>query len=82
MFDLAKGTIVCEKCASNMKGYIYLSKGTIKQLKWFRSNDLQMAERIKCSPSAISEGLHFLEAFVPFHLGKEPKSLGVLRKIR
>jgi hypothetical protein len=30
----------------------------------------------------LKEGLEFMEAFVPYHLGKEPRSLKFLRQIR
>jgi DNA repair protein RecO (recombination protein O) len=43
---------------------------------------LKKADRIRFSPIAVKEGSRLLEAFVPFHLGKEPKSLRFLRQIR
>jgi len=81
-FDLSKGSIVCRGCVSNTARYIQLSKGTVKQLIWLQNNELKTAGRIKYSNSAISEGLAFLEAFVPFHIGREPRSLAILRNIR
>ncbi|MBU0993075.1 MAG: DNA repair protein RecO [Proteobacteria bacterium] len=81
-FDLEKGAIVCDKCATGIRHCLYLSKGTIKQLIWLQSGNFQMTERIRWSVAAISEGLNFLEAFVPFHIGRSPKSLGVLKQIR
>ena len=59
-----------------------LGKGTIKQLLWVESGDLAKATRIKFSPSAIEEGTEFLEEFVCYHLGKQPRSLKFLRQIR
>jgi DNA repair protein RecO (recombination protein O) len=81
-FDLKKGGIVCEKCASGSAGQISLSKGTIKQLLWIKSGELNKAGRIRFTPRALKEGIEFLEAFVPYHLGKEPRSLKFLRQIR
>ncbi|MDO9567680.1 MAG: DNA repair protein RecO [Candidatus Desulfaltia sp.] len=81
-FDLKKGGLVCERCASGSSRQISLSKGTIKQLLWIKSVDLDKASRIKFSSRALKEGLGFMEMFVPYHLGKEPRSLAFLRQIR
>jgi len=81
-FELKRGGLVCLGCASVTSGKISLSKGTIKQLLWVKSGDLTRATRLKFTPQALSEGLEFLEAFLPYHLGKEPRSLNFLRQIR
>lgn len=81
-FDLEKGGLVCETCASGIQRERYLSKGMIKQLQWIESQDLNRAARIRFNRQAIKEGLEFLEAFVPYHLGKEPRSLAFLRQLR
>ncbi|MDY6790515.1 MAG: DNA repair protein RecO [Thermodesulfobacteriota bacterium] len=82
IFDLARGGLVCHNCSQNFSGRIALSKGTIKQLLWIEKQDLIKAKRIRFTPQASMEGLKFLEAFVPYHLGKEPRSLKFLRQIR
>jgi DNA repair protein RecO (recombination protein O) len=82
LFDLVKGGIVCTRCASYSSGRLFLSKGTVKQLEWVGSGDIKKAERMRFTLPAIKESLVFLEAFVPYHLGREPKSLTFLRKIR
>jgi DNA repair protein RecO (recombination protein O) len=61
---------------------IRLSKGTIKQLLWIRNGELAKAMRIKFTAQALQEGLQFSEAFVPYHLGKEPRSLMFLKQMR
>ena len=81
-FDIVKGCLVCDKCSSSALNKIYLSRGTIKQLLWVESGDLQKAGRIRFTKTALSEGLKFLEAFVPYHLGMAPKSLKFLKQIR
>jgi len=43
---------------------------------------LSRAARMKFSPAAILESLDFLERFVPYHLGRQPRSLKVLRQLR
>jgi len=80
--DLAKGGLVCESCSPYGSGHQCLSKGTIKQLQWLNTCDLEKASRMRFSTSAMHEGLNFLEAFVPYHLGREPKSLKFLRRLR
>ncbi len=82
MFDLAGGELVCERCVSEIIRPIYLSKGTVKQLLWIGNSDLKKAGRVRFSPWSLREGLEFLEAFVPYHLGKSPRSLAVLRQVR
>ena len=80
--NLIKGGIACERCVPGIPGKILFSKGTIKQLLWIERGDLNTAARIRFTSRALEEGLEFLEAFVPYHLGKEPRSLKFLRQIR
>jgi DNA repair protein RecO (recombination protein O) len=82
IFDIVKGGITCEKCARDPSGGVSLSKGTVKQLIWVGSGDYAKAARIRFTSQAIEEGLTFLEAFVPYHLGKQPRSLKFLRQVR
>jgi DNA repair protein RecO (recombination protein O) len=80
--DVAKGGIACPACAPACDHAQHLSKGTVKQLLWVAGGDLSRAARIKFSPLAIAESLTFLERFVPHHLGRQPRSLRVLRQLR
>ncbi|MDJ0816539.1 MAG: DNA repair protein RecO [Desulfobacterales bacterium] len=82
VLDLKIGGIVCENCRGRSASRVSLSRGTIKQLLWVDSGDLGKAARIRFSPSALKEITQFLEAFICFHLGKEPRSLKFLRQIR
>ncbi|MEA1945913.1 MAG: DNA repair protein RecO [Thermodesulfobacteriota bacterium] len=81
-FDLSKGGIICDGCASGASQKIALSKGTIKHLLWIQRGDLTRAVRIRFASQALMESLEFLETFVPYHLGKECRSLKFLRQIR
>jgi len=81
-FDFAKGGILCDRCASKTLRNTFLSKGIIKQLLWIESGDLVKAVRVKFTSDALRESLGFLETFVPYHLGKEPRSLKFLQQIR
>ena len=80
--DPAKGGIICPTCGGVAGDRQRLSKGTLKQLMWTDSADLERAARVRFTPMAMAEGLTFLEHFVPFHIGKSPKSLKVLRAVR
>ncbi|MCF8051129.1 MAG: DNA repair protein RecO [Desulfobacterales bacterium] len=81
-FDMTGGTIVCDSCGPAEGRRLELSKGTVRQLQWMQKGDLAQAERIRTTALAMEEGGRLLETFVPFHLGKEPKSLRFLRQIR
>jgi DNA repair protein RecO (recombination protein O) len=59
-----------------------MSKGTLKQLHWIESGGLLKAGRVRLSKVAIDESLRVLEAFVPYQLGKEPRSLKFLQQVR
>jgi DNA repair protein RecO (recombination protein O) len=80
--DLAKGGIACLGCLQCSTDGPHLSKGTIKQLQWIADGDLARAARIRFTSAAVSEALGFLECFVPYHLGRQPRSLNVLRQLR
>ena len=80
--DLAKGGVICEKCGPGSQGRLAVSKGTIKRLLWVEGGDMAKAARIRFTPESLKEGVEFLEAFVPYHLGKQPRSLKFLRQIR
>lgn len=82
IFDIARGGLICERCASGPSRHPYLAKGTVKQLMWMATGDLKKAGRIRFSRRASQEALEFLEAFVPYHLGGYPRSLKFLRQIR
>ena len=80
--NLAKGGVICAKCGPGSQGRLSLSKGTIKRLLWVEDGDMAKATRIRFTPESLKEGVEFLEAFVPYHLGKQPRSLKFLRQMR
>ena len=82
VFDITKGAILCRGCAPGAGGRIRLSKGTIKHLMWFEGGGLKKASRVKFGTQALREGTELLEAFVPYVLGIQPRSLKFLREIR
>jgi DNA repair protein RecO (recombination protein O) len=80
--SLPRGGLACRDCGPPYFEGMTLSRGTIKQLQWLAAGDLRRAARIRFSPAALREAQAFLEAFVPYHLHKEPRSLRVLQQIR
>jgi len=83
-FDIGEGQLICNACSRNasIRQGITVSKGTLKQLFWINGSDMARTERLKFSPAAITEGQQLLEAFIPCHIGREMKSLTVLRRLR
>jgi len=80
--SLQRGGIVCGQCRSGAVSRMSLAKGTIKQLQWVESGNLTKAARIKFAKPVLDESMNFLEEFVCYHLGKQPRSLEFLRQIR
>ncbi len=80
--DPCTGGIACPSCGVSTNGRLKISKGTLKQLMWTDTGNLERAARVRFTPTAIAEGLAFLERFVPFHIGRSPRSLKVLRAVR
>lgn len=94
-FDFKEGRIFCKNCMGSNKakstdirdtGYqslgMHVSKGTLKQLSWINQEDMNRADRIKFSSLALKEGEKLLESFIPFHIGRNFKSLKFLRHMR
>jgi len=90
-FDFKEGRIICPRCRPQgsqicANGYsrsgMHVSKGTLKQLSWINTNDIDRAARIRFSAGAIKEGEILLESFIPFHIGRSFKSLDFLRRLR
>lgn len=81
--DIAKGGLLCDRCRTKGGRRQYaLSKGTLKQLVWAAGNDMTKAGRGRFSSSARRQATEFLEAFVCYHLEKEPRSLNFIRQLR
>jgi DNA repair protein RecO (recombination protein O) len=81
-FSMTGGGIVCGACGAGRGGRMPLSRGTAKQLVWIQQRDLEKALRLQFSEQALAEGQALCEAFAPYHLGKEPKSLKFLKQMR
>lgn len=84
-FNLTDGLLVCKGCgtgAGAVRNGVTVSKGTLKQLFWMNGNEISRADRLRFSPVAIREGELLLESFIPCHIGRNIKSLDVLRRLR
>lgn len=81
-FDIKTGRLTCNDCRNDTAQRVYLSKGTIRQLHWMDRVPLNQVSRIRCLSQVEKEGQSFLETFLPYHLGKKPRSLTFLEKIR
>lgn len=82
-FDLERGCIICDKCKCSVSSKtMKLTKGLVKQLLWLGNNHPECVKRIRFSLQSLNEGLGFMETFMPYHLGKVPRSLYFLRRIR
>ncbi|MFP4473984.1 MAG: DNA repair protein RecO [Desulfatibacillaceae bacterium] len=80
-FDVPRGGILCAACTTPDKE-AGLGVGVVRQLLWMAEKDLLLATRTRFRPGAAQRCLAVLEAFVPYHLGAEPRSLGFIRQMR
>ena len=80
--DLGKGGVVCNQCSTGSHHGLRLAKGTLKQLLWVVDGDLAKAKRVRFSRRTMAEATAFLETFVPYHIGRIPKSLRILQQTR
>ncbi len=81
VFNVRQGGVFCEKCGPLKPGTLSLSKGTAKLLGWVSKAPLENLNRIRFSGQALHESMVVLEAFVPYHLGKETKSMKFLKQL-
>ncbi len=81
-FDVRRGGVICEKCAPQEAVPLFLSKGTVKLLRWVLNAPLEKLNRLRFSRQAIEESQRMLEAFVPYYLGKETKSMNFLKQLK
>lgn len=80
--DIIRGGAVCPECRKDMISETSLSRGTLNLLEWMEKTDFDCVFRVRADSFSIQEGNQFLESFVPYHLGKTPRSLSFLRELR
>ncbi|MCG8567320.1 MAG: DNA repair protein RecO [Desulfobacterales bacterium] len=82
-FDFREGKILCPGCSQKGSGYgTRVSKGTLKQIFWLNGTPMDKADRIRLPEFALKEAENLLESFIPFHIGREFRSLKFLRRLR
>ncbi|MFW6012009.1 MAG: DNA repair protein RecO [Desulfosalsimonas sp.] len=83
IFDLEKGGIVCNGCAAGVsRTRLRISKGTVKQLCWIRENEFKKLQRLRFTQKSVREAQIAMESFIPYYLGRMPRSLKVLEQMR
>jgi DNA repair protein RecO (recombination protein O) len=74
--------VVCDRCPPGDDNHLHISRGTLKQLQWIADGPLKKAGRARFTAQAMAEATRFLETFVPYHIGRKPRSLKYLQRIR
>jgi DNA repair protein RecO (recombination protein O) len=82
MVDLKQGGLICNDCGNFLPSRVYLSKGALKQMLWFRTAEPGKGSVIRFSKASLMECLDFLERFVAYQMDRETGSLKFLRKTR
>jgi DNA repair protein RecO (recombination protein O) len=80
-FSREKGTLVCGGCSKALNNLIPLSLGTARLIEKISEMELEKIHRLRFTPQALSESRELLPRFITFQLGKELRSLKVLREI-
>lgn len=78
--DAARGGVICQRC--DPKPRLTVSRGALKELAWIAAGGLARAQRMRFSSEALCAGEEMMESFIPFHLGREVRSLKFLRHLR
>jgi len=80
-FSLEKGALVCKQCSNALNNLIPLSLGTARLIDRVSQMELEKIHRLKFTFQALSESRELLPKFITYQLGKELKSLKVLRGV-
>ncbi|MGQ9646926.1 MAG: DNA repair protein RecO [Thermodesulfobacteriota bacterium] len=81
-FSLEKGAMVCEGCSKMLNRLTPLSLGTARLIEQISQIDLSKINRLKFTPQALAEARELLPKFITYQLGKELKSLRVLKALK
>ncbi len=80
-FSIKRGGIVCSKCRAQLPDLLQLSNGTIRIFQQAQNLDLFKLNRIFFSAVEQEEGKQIFSRFLEYHIGKRPKSLGILEQL-
>jgi DNA repair protein RecO (recombination protein O) len=78
-FSLEKGALVCENCSKGWNNLICLSLGTARLIERISQMELPKIHRLRFTSQALAESRELLPRFISYQLGKELKSLKVIR---
>ena len=81
-FSVREGGVKCGSCSPREFEQLSLSPGTIKSLLLGKDMEKEKLCRLILSEQAARESRYFLERFIAYLLGKELKSLHVIREVR
>ncbi len=81
-FSVEKGAMVCEGCSKILNRLLPLSLGTARLIEQISQVDLSKIDRLKFTPQALAETRELLPKFITYQLGKELKSLKVLKALK
>jgi DNA repair protein RecO (recombination protein O) len=81
-FSVRDGGLKCGTCSPRDYDFLGVSTGTVKSMLLGKDLEREKLCRLMLSEQGARESRHFLERFIAHLLGKEVKSLHVLREIR
>ena len=78
-FSFEMGALVCKQCSNVLNNLIPLSLGTARLIEKISQMELEKIHRLKFTSLALLESQEILPKFITYQLGKELKSLKVIR---
>ena len=78
-FSIERGGLICEKCFQGGDDLISLSLGTARLIEKISQMELAKIQRFKFTPQALSESRELLLRFITYQLGKELRSLKIMK---
>ncbi len=81
-FSAADGGIVCLNCNQQNTNALPVSVGTVKMLLMGKEMEMAKIHRLNLSRQSSRESKAILESFIQFILGRELKSVRILREIQ
>lgn len=81
-FSIEKGTLLCDRCHGTIGlELVPLSLGTARLIEQISRTELSKIERLRFTPQALLESRTLLAKFITHQLGKELRSLKVLKEM-
>jgi DNA repair protein RecO (recombination protein O) len=81
-FNPCSGGVKCESCGQNDDIALSLSLGTIRTLLMGRDIEMDRINRLTMDDQSLEESGRLMVHFIRYLLGKDLKSLEVLKQIR